>query len=95
MWRIGAESTKFAFPGENPPEREDLAKYIAENQKDWDRWIPMYLLPYKSSWHETTGVTPAELYFARDLKLALDLLCGNTLNKESHLITDFIENLRK
>ena len=38
-----------------------LAKYISENQKDWDEWVPMFLLAYRSSKHETTGVTPAEL----------------------------------
>ncbi|XP_011706996.1 PREDICTED: uncharacterized protein LOC105462163, partial [Wasmannia auropunctata] len=34
----------------------------------------MYLLAYRSSKHETTGLTPAELYFARDLRLPIDLL---------------------
>lgn len=36
----------------------------------------MYLLGYRSSKHKATGVSPAELYFARDLKLSLDLLRG-------------------
>lgn len=54
-----------------------LAKFISENQKDWDRWIPMFLLSYRSSKHETTGVTPAEVYFARNLRLPIDLLRGN------------------
>ncbi|XP_071570614.1 uncharacterized protein [Temnothorax nylanderi] len=53
-----------------------LAKFVSENQKDWDRWIPMFLLAFRSSKHETTGLTPAELYFARDLRLPLDLLQG-------------------
>lgn len=55
-----------------------LAKYISENQRDWDKWVPMYLLAYRSSKHEITiRVTPAELYFARDLRLPLDLLPGD------------------
>jgi len=36
--------------------------FIAANQKDWDRWISMFLLA--SSKHETTELTPAEFYFA-------------------------------
>jgi len=51
-----------------------LAKFISENQRDWDRWVPMFLLAYRSSRHEATGVTPAELYFGRDLRLPIDLL---------------------
>lgn len=54
-----------------------LAKFVSENQRDWDRWIPLYLLAYRSSKHETTGVTPAELYFAQDLRIPADLLRGN------------------
>ena len=54
-----------------------LAKFIDKNQKDWDRWIPMYLLAYRSSKHEATGVTSAGLYFAQDLRLPVDLLRRN------------------
>jgi len=48
-----------------------LAKFISKNQKDWNRWIPLYLLAYRSSKHETTGMIPAEVYFAQDLFLRL------------------------
>lgn len=51
-----------------------LAKYISQDQRDWDQWIPMFLLAYRSSKHETTGMTPAELCFARDLRLPVDLI---------------------
>lgn len=51
-----------------------LAKYVAENQKDWDRWIPMFLLAYRSLKHDITGFTPAELCYGRDLSLPIDLL---------------------
>jgi len=38
----------------------------------------MCLLAYRSSKHETIGVTPAELYLARDFRLPMDLLRGNS-----------------
>ena len=41
---------------------EYLSKYITNNQQDWDRWVSLYLLAYRSSVHATTGVTPAEMY---------------------------------
>ncbi|KMQ92912.1 integrase core domain protein, partial [Lasius niger] len=75
-----------------------LAKYISENQKDWDRWIPMFLLAYRSSKHENTGVTPAELYFARDLRLPVDLLRGSLPKfeeEESPLVGSFVKKLRE
>lgn len=55
----------------------------------------MYLLAYRSSKHEATGASPAELYFARDLRLPLDLLRGSPpVNKES-FSEDYMQRLRK
>ncbi|KMQ87964.1 krab-a domain-containing protein, partial [Lasius niger] len=73
-----------------------LAKFIAENQKDWDRWIPMYLLAYRTSKHEATGVTSSELYFAQDLRLPLDLLrgCPPELRDENSA-GDYVNKLKK
>lgn len=75
-----------------------LAKFVSGNQKDWDRWIPMFLLAYRTSKHETTGVTPAELYFARDLRLPLDLLRGSSpgfQEKNSPTTGNFVEFEKK
>ncbi|KAL6252061.1 hypothetical protein P5V15_010192 [Pogonomyrmex californicus] len=49
---------------------------LIENQKNWDRWVPLGLLAYKSSKHEVTGFTPAELNLDRELRLPIDLLRG-------------------
>lgn len=72
-----------------------LAKFISENQKDWDRWIPMYLMAYRSSKHETTSVTPAEMRFARELRLPLDLLRGKSpVGEEESLEGGYVRKLR-
>jgi len=65
-----------------------------ENQKDWDEWIPMCLLACRTSKHESTGATPSELYFARDLRLSLDLLRGS-FPDERKKSENCIQNLRE
>lgn len=67
-----------------------LAKFVAQNQRDWDSWIPMFLLAYRSLKHEATGVSP-ELYFARDLTLTLDLLRGSPPRKIGNSIESYPE----
>jgi len=52
-----------------------LAKFISENQKDWDRWVSLGLLAYRSSKHEAIGFTPSELFLGR-VRLPLNLLRG-------------------
>jgi len=49
----------------------------------------MYLLAYRSSKHETTGITPAVLYFTQDLRLPIDLLRGNPPVSEEQLVDDY------
>ncbi|EFN65849.1 Transposon Ty3-I Gag-Pol polyprotein, partial [Camponotus floridanus] len=71
-----------------------LSKFISENQRDWDSWIPMFLLAYRSSKHETTGFTPAELYLGHDLRLPLDLLLGSPPRERSQSEADFASSLR-
>ncbi|RLU16914.1 hypothetical protein DMN91_010983 [Ooceraea biroi] len=56
---------------------EYVAKFVADNQKDWDRWIPLFLLAYRSSKQEAVGVTPAEMYLGQNLRLPLNLLRGS------------------
>jgi len=73
-----------------------LAKFISEDQKDWDNWVPIYLLAYRSSKHEATGASPAELYFARDLRLPLDLLRGSPPERrEKNFSEGYVQRLKK
>jgi len=73
-----------------------LAKFVSENQRDWDRWVPLGLLAYRSSKHETTGFTPSELCLGRDLRLPLDLLhgCPPDFQKTSS-VANYYDNLKE
>ncbi|RLU25236.1 hypothetical protein DMN91_003329 [Ooceraea biroi] len=71
-----------------------LAKCVAENQRDWDRWVPMFLLAFRSSKQETTGITPAEMYRGYDLRLPLDLLRGHPPSEDEDS-SSFVKDLRE
>ena len=45
-------------------------------QDDWDQCVPLLLLAYRTSVHETTGCTPAMMMIGRDLQLLIDLIIG-------------------
>ncbi|KMQ83904.1 integrase core domain protein [Lasius niger] len=73
-----------------------LAKFISEGQKDWDSWIPINLMAYRSSKHEATSASPAKLYFAHDFRLPLDLLRGSPPEREEeNSIGNYIQRLKK
>jgi hypothetical protein len=52
---------------------ERYVRTVEEHQKDWNA---RFLLAYRTSTHNTTGVTTAVLMFGRELRLTYDLLFG-------------------
>jgi len=53
-----------------------LAKVVADHQRDWDQYLSLFLLAYRSSVHESTGETPNNVIFGRELRLPCDMLFG-------------------
>lgn len=53
-----------------------LARYCADDQQDWDEWLPYVLMAYRSAEHEATKYTPARLMLGREIRLPIDLVIG-------------------
>ncbi|KAJ8956145.1 hypothetical protein NQ317_019737 [Molorchus minor] len=53
-----------------------LSKVVSNHQRDWDHFLPLFLLAYRSSVHETTGQTPVSIIMGRELRLPCDLKFG-------------------
>lgn len=53
-----------------------LSAFVDKNQRDWDEWIPLFLLWYRSAVHETTGLSPATMLTGWNLRLPPDLEKG-------------------
>ena len=54
----------------------NLSLLVSRNQHDWDLKLPLFLLAYCSAVHETTGYTPSQMLFGRELRLPCDLFFG-------------------
>ena len=53
-----------------------LSIFVDEHQRNWDKLVPLFLLAYRSSQHESTGYTPSMLLTGREMKLPVDLMFG-------------------
>ncbi|GFW57516.1 retrovirus-related Pol polyprotein from transposon 412 [Trichonephila clavipes] len=51
-----------------------LSLLVSRNQVDWEKKLPFFLLADRSAVHETTGYSPSQMLFGRDLRLPADLL---------------------
>jgi hypothetical protein len=61
---------------------EHLRNVFVSYQRDSDHSLPLFLLTYSASPHDTTGMTPARLVSGRELPLPCDLLSGAPPDKE-------------
>ncbi|KAF8778942.1 Transposon Ty3-G Gag-Pol polyprotein like [Argiope bruennichi] len=66
---------------------------VSNNQQDWDKKLPLFLLAYRSAVHETTGYSPSQILFGRDLRLPADLLFSRPPDT-SLVLEEYVENLR-
>ncbi|GFV25607.1 retrovirus-related Pol polyprotein from transposon 412 [Trichonephila clavipes] len=65
-----------------------------KNQQDWDQKVPLFfLLSYRSAVHETTGYSPSQMLFGRDLRLPCDLLFGRP-PIHLHRLREYVQNLQ-
>lgn len=60
---------------------------VSSYQRDWDERVPLFLMAYRASTHETTDVTPANMVFGREVRLPCDLMFGAPPDKEQ-MMTD-------
>ncbi|MES9881596.1 MAG: reverse transcriptase domain-containing protein [Sedimenticola sp.] len=62
--------------------RAMLTKHVSSDQRDWDVKLPLVMLAYRSSDHESTGMSPALMMFGREVALPVDIVFGATPETE-------------
>ncbi|MES9882407.1 MAG: transposase family protein, partial [Sedimenticola sp.] len=72
-----------------------LSKYISPNQRDWDEIVPILLMAYRSSQHESTGLTPNLMMLGREVDLPIDLLYPPPPKEPITDQNEFVHNLQQ
>ena len=71
--------------------------FVNENRNDWDDHLPLLLMAYRSSPHESTGLSPNLMMFGEELPLPIDLMVGAPPRHENYYRcrTEYVEWLRQ
>ena len=72
-----------------------LSIFVQDHQRDWDEFIPLLMMAYRSSIYDTTKCSPAKLMLGRELRLPVDLLLGRPVLEEPDLTTPYTELLQE
>ena len=66
-----------------------------KDKNDWDEQIPHALLAYRSSTQSSTGVTPFEMLYGREVKLPFGLDQEKLVTSPTHGPAKYVEVLKK
>ena len=70
-----------------------LSAYVSQNQKDWADYIPLLMMAYRSSVHDTTKCTPCCMMLGREIRLPIDLALGIPETRHSKCEADYAYEL--
>jgi hypothetical protein len=59
-----------------------LSSFVGTRQKDWDKYIHLIMMAYRSSVHERTGISPCRMMFGHEINLPVDLVLGRPFQEK-------------
>lgn len=71
-----------------------ITSFVSENQKTWDEHLAVLMMAYRSSPHESTGMTPNELMLGREISMPIDVMVGLPPDQEPKREPQYVEDLR-
>ena len=63
-----------------------LSAFVSEHQRDWDEYIPLVMIAYRSSVHESTGTSASKMTFGHKIRLPIDLVFGQPERENSEQV---------
>ena len=72
-----------------------LRQLTSENQRDWDEYVDLAVMAYRSTVHESTGQTPNMMMLGRELPMPSHLLVATPDQKEEEKDVKYIEELQR
>ena len=66
--------------------------YVADHQKDWDHWIPLALMAYRTAKQASTQESPFRLMFGRNPRTPVDV-AFDVEPPPAQLATDYAQKL--
>jgi hypothetical protein len=74
-----------------------LSTAVGDAERDWDVHLPLLMFAYRTSVHETNGVTPFEMMFGREVVLPEHLMFNLPVSIEQvpQESVEYVDHLKK
>ena len=74
---------------------EMLCTTARENPLTWDQRIPLLMMAYRGTPHESTGFSPNFMVFGRELFMPIDVMFGQLYSSEKANELTYVQGLRE
>ena len=54
-----------------------LSAFVSDHQKDWDQYVPLVMMAYRSSVHDSINTSASMMMLGREIQLPIDLIFGS------------------
>ena len=71
-----------------------LSKYIETNQRNWDQVLPLLLMAFRSSKHESTKFSPCMMMLGREVDLPVDLIYPGPSSESPKSCDEYVLDLQ-
>ena len=72
-----------------------LSSSVRTNQRDWDKFLSLVTMAYRSTPQESTQVSPNMLMLGQKINLLVDLMIGCPNELQTITEHDYVSNLRE
>ena len=71
-----------------------LTAFVNKSQKNWDKYLPLLMMAYRSSVHESTGMSPCSMMLGREITLPVDILYGTPEKDNEVPSSQYVQDLK-
>jgi hypothetical protein len=72
---------------------EMLSKFVKDNQKDWDLFLPLLTMAYRATPQESTKFSPNKLMLGREVSLPVDIMIEGLPIEAGFCISEYVDQL--
>ena len=54
-----------------------LSAFVSDHQRDWDQYVPLVMMAYRSSVHDSINISASMMMLGREIQLPIDLIFGS------------------
>lgn len=75
--------------------KTQLSLFVQDHQRDWDKYVPLLLMAYRTAIHNATQFTPARLIMGHEIRTPIGSVYGRPECESIETYSSYVQELQK